>query len=247
MSVPQTLIDCSLIKSVDTTSKGHMRLQTAFLYPDGSSLLTSVEPVLVTDFGTTLSWLSNLQIRPNKSRRRNALFLEILQTYGVANLGGSLELVAQPSELTLAIIRLGQTCLRTADLFYTSRFAAPSRFNEELEEMLVDMELEYTPDDQIIGRLGNVVKVDFRIRGRKQDTAVLTLASDKYATAARQRAEHVFTAFSDLLEWPGQRVAALDDRVKTYADIDLERVATVAAVVHVFDDREALRETLIAA
>jgi hypothetical protein len=132
------------------------------------------------------------------------------------------------------------------DLYYTTRFLTGSRFSDELEEILTDMEFDYIADDQIIGRFGNSVRVDFRVRGRKRDTAILTLPSDKYPSWARQRAEHVFAAFSDLLEWPGQKVAALDDRVQTYSESDLKRVATVAAVIPVFEDREALRETLAA-
>ena len=251
------LLDCSLIKGVDTTSKGHLRLQTTFLYPDGShvdlfiknsdDLLQDVELPVLTDFGTTIAWLSNTQVNPRKSKRRAAVMEDIVATYGIQHRGGALELRADPSRLSEAIVRLGQACIRLSDLYYTARYASYGRFKEELEEMFSDMELEFSTDEAIPGRFGNIVKVDFKIHGVRTDSAVLTLPADKYPGQARARAEHVYAAFSDLVEWSGQRVAALDDRSKVYSEPDLERIATVATLLPVFEDGQTLRELLAAA
>ena len=75
----------------------------------------------------------------------------------------------------------------------------------------------------------------------------MLLPSDKYSYQAKQRAEHVFTVFSDLVEWPGQKLAALDDRAAAYNSIDLERLKTIATLVPVFSDRNSLDEILRAA
>ena len=251
------LFDCSLIKAIDLTSKGHIRMQTSFLYPDGShvdifikknhGLLASVEPLLITDFGTTFAWLSNAQVHPKKSKRRAAVMDDILATYGIRLNGSSLELHTEDNRLSEAIIRLGQACLRLSDMYYSARYANYGRFKEELEEILTDMELEFTADDTIAGRFGNIVRVDFRIHALRTESAILTLPADKYPSQARSRAEHVYAVFSDLVQWSGQRVAALDDRSRAYSETDLERIATVATVVHVFADRQSLQELLRAA
>lgn len=252
------LFGCSLIKAVDVTSKGHIRMQTSFLYPDGShvdlfirkedDLLASIEPIKLTDFGNTVSWLSNAHVHPRKSKRRSAVMDDILETYGIHLSGSSLELPSDESHLTESIIRLGQACLRLSDLYYTARYASYGRFKEELEEMLTDLELEYTADEAIAGRFGNIVRVDFRVHAKRAESAVLTLPADnKYPSQARQRAEHVYAIFSDLVDWPGQRVAALDDRSKAYSEADLERIKTVAILIPVFEDPKSLLELLRAA
>ena len=120
--IDDRLIDCSLVEAVDKTAKGHLRLQTNFRYPDGSSidlfikkrndLLDQVEPILLTDFGNTSAWLSNLQIYPNKSQRRSAFMSDILETYGVRNSSGNLELSVEPGQLAAGLMKLGQSCLR---------------------------------------------------------------------------------------------------------------------------------------
>jgi hypothetical protein len=256
--VQRRLVECSLVKAADITTKGHIRMQTAFLYPDGSNvdifirkrrdLISPVETeIYLTDFGTTISWLANLQVSPLKSKRRKALMQDIIETYGVADNGGSLELRVSPHELTGGLIRLGQACLRLADLYYTSRFVSHGRFNDEVEEVLSDLAVDYEANVAIRGRFGNSVQVDFCVHGRRRDTAILTMPSDKTQYTAKQRAEHVFTSFSDLIEWSGQRIAALDDRAKPYADVDLERISTVATVVPILEDLQSFREALLAA
>jgi hypothetical protein len=172
---------------------------------------------------------------------------DILETYGVLNSAGSLELCVQPGEVTAGVIRLGQACLRIADFYYTSRFVSQGRFNDELEEILSDLALEYEANATLLGRFGNSVQVDFRVHGKKRDSAILSMPSDKTQYTAKQRAEHVFASFSDLIEWPGQRIAALDDRARAYSDVDLERISTVATVVPVFEDVQSFREALLAA
>ena len=100
---------------------------------------------------------------------------DILDLYGVKNNSGALEISVEPGQMAAGLMKLGQSCLRLADLYYTLRFVAPGRFGEELEEILTDLNLEYTLNEQIMGRLGNIVKVDFRVVGRRRLCSHLTL------------------------------------------------------------------------
>ncbi len=97
----EDLCKIGLLRSFDVLPKGHVRLQTAFHYPDGSdidlfickeaSLLEGVEPIELTDFGYTLSWLGQLGINPLKSQRRRKLLEDVLNTYNVREFATALK------------------------------------------------------------------------------------------------------------------------------------------------------------
>ena len=79
-AILQTKLDAlsphGLVRSVDLLPKGHVRIETAFHYPDGSTIdlfiprddgfLGGLEPIELTDFGNTLTWLAQLGINPLK-------------------------------------------------------------------------------------------------------------------------------------------------------------------------------------
>jgi hypothetical protein len=119
----------ALVLDVDTVSRGHVRITTGFLYPEGSSMdlfLVNTEftdgALKLTDFGSTLEWLMDLEVYPENSPAQTALLIAAARNCGVSFERGALELdLATVDELPDAIMRLGQTCLRVADLFYTTR------------------------------------------------------------------------------------------------------------------------------
>jgi hypothetical protein len=246
-----------LVRGVDLLPKGHTRIETAFHYPDGSSidlfiprqgsLLQGLEPIELTDFGYTLSWLAQLGIDPLKSPRRRKLMDDVLRIYEAKEQGAAIKCRVPLHELGAGMVRLGQACVRISDLAFTARFMPHARFEEEVEDVLDSAGFSYEPEAQLIGRGGNIVKVDFRIRGQRSETALMLLpAETKNQMAANNRAHRVFVAFFDLQDWPGQRIAALDDRATIYRDTDLSRIESLAPVVP-FSERELLFELLKAA
>jgi hypothetical protein len=246
-----------LVRGVDLLPKGHTRIETAFHYPDGASidlfiprddgLLRGVEPIELTDFGYTLSWLAQLGVDPLKSQRRRKLMESVLRVYDAKEQGTAIKCRVNPDELGAGMVRLGQACVRISDLAFTARFMPHARFEEEVEDVLDSSGFRYEPEAQLTGREGNLIKVDFRIRGQRSDTALMLLpAETKSPMAANNRANRVFVAFFDLQDWPGQRVAALDDRAAIYREADLSRIESVATVVP-FSERELLFEVLKAA
>lgn len=261
LDILQTKLDAlsphGLVRGIDLLPKGHIRIETAFHYPDGSTMdlfiprddgfLGGLEPIEMTDFGNTLSWLAQLGMNPVKSRRRRKLMNDILRVYDISEHGTTLRCRVPIHELGAGIIRLGQACLRIADLAYTVRFLPRSQFAEEVEDMLDHAGFQYELGAPIAGSQGKVVKADFQVHGHRADTAMMLLSAEtKIPATARTRAEHVFAVFFDLKAWPGQRVAALDDRSRIYEDADLNRIENVASILP-FSDRDTLVEILKAA
>lgn len=247
-----------LVRNVDLLPKGHTRIETAFHYPDGSSmdlfvahrdsdLLNGLEPLELTDFGNTLSWLGQIGIDPFKSQRRRKQMSDILRMYDVREEGTAIKCRVSSNEIGEGIIRLGQACLRLADFAFMVRFLPRAQFAEEVEDVLDGAGFRYEPDAPLTGSESKVHKVDFQVYGQRTDTALMLLpAETKNPATARIRAEHVFAVFFDLQIWRGQRVAALDDRASIYQDADLSRIEKVASIVS-FSDRQALVEFLKAA
>lgn len=117
----------ALVRSVDDVPRGPVRIETAFLYPEGSSVDLFVLDSCsadsfgrLSDVGETMDWLLDVQIQPETSPRLLEIVNQVLHSCGVTLEAGSLS-VALPTidDLPDAIVRLGQACLRVADLVYT--------------------------------------------------------------------------------------------------------------------------------
>ena len=105
----------SLVRSADELPSGHVRIETPFKYPDGSSIDVFLEPrtlideTRLSDLGQTTAWLLDLQVKPWLSKKRQAFVEDALRTYGVEQSGGELILlVPRPAELAEGVIRLAQ-------------------------------------------------------------------------------------------------------------------------------------------
>lgn len=80
----------ALVRGVDLVRKGAVRLETAFLYPDGSSVDVFVQeetPLFnkpkLSDFGQTTAWLLDVQVKPWLSKKRQQFVEDALRIYGV--------------------------------------------------------------------------------------------------------------------------------------------------------------------
>jgi hypothetical protein len=244
----------ALVRGIDTVRSGAVRLETAFLYPDGSSVDVFVReesPLFGTsrlsDLGQTTAWLLDVQVKPWLSKKRQRFLEDALRIYGVEQAGGALELaLSSPSALMDGIVRLGQACVRVADLTYTRRSALQSGVSDELEEFLSDANLAFEANQELVGRQGAPVRVDFLVRGKTVQSALLALASAN-ASQAHITANEIFRKWYDLdvPQRHEQRVTVFDDRFDAYRDEDLSRLRDLSDVV-ALSDRQSLEDLLAA-
>lgn len=254
LDVRQRLADRSLVQDVDQIEKGHIRIETAFLYPEGSSVDlfirrddTLFPQIRLSDLGHTMQWLLDVQVRPGLSKKRQAYLEDVLRTYDVKQEGGALEAeIRALDDLPPAIVRLGQACVRVADLYYTRRSSLQVPVTEEVEEVLAEGDLDYEPNKELPGRFGKPIRVDFLVQGRHAQSAVLTWSSAN-TSQAHIAANEVFRRWWDL-DIPNrkeQRVTVFDDRYDVYRDDDLMRLRNLSDVVGL-SDRAALIDLLAA-
>jgi hypothetical protein len=243
-SIIQLVTDLCMVRGVDTVPRGHLRLETKFQYPDRSSvdlfILNPPQGVLVpsapvlSDLGQTMTWLADLQVRPWQSKKRQRFLEDTLYVLGVMQNGGALETTFDVNHDSLedAVIRLGQACVRVADLSFTRRANLQVNATEELEELISDADLAYETNASLPGRHGTLVVVDFLVAGRRQKSAVLTLAA-QYPGSAHTSANEVFRKLYDL-DTPDraeQRVTVYDDRYDVYRSEDLERIRDLGELI----------------
>lgn len=252
--VRKTVSGHALIRGIDQLPKGHVRLETGFLYPDGSSVdvfLVDEAPLLQTlklsDLGQTMSWLLDVQVKPWLSKKRQRFVEDALRIYGVKQSGGALEApVASMNDLVEAVVKLGQACVRVADLTYTRRSALQSGVSEDLEEFLADADLVFEANRELDGRHGAKVRVDFVVQGASVTSALLALSSGN-ASQAHVVANEIFRKWYDL-DVPGRfehRVTVFDDRFNVYRDDDMRRLRDLSDVV-ALSDRQTMKDLLAA-
>jgi hypothetical protein len=253
-TVRSRLANNSLVKEIDQLARGHVRIETALLYPDGGSIDVFVqggqqllEGFDLTDFGQTTAWLLNVQVKPWESKKRQRFLEDAIRLYDVHQNGGALEYHIEDFEhLQEGVVRLAQACFRVSDLTFTRRSTQQSIFSEEVEEIFVDNELRYEPNVEVIGRYGKPVKIDYRVFGRKFLSSVLTLSAGN-PTQAHIQSNELFRRWYDLGDpkLEQQHVTIYDDRKDAYKDEDLKRLNDLSILLPI-SDRPTVRDVLAA-
>lgn len=128
-----------MVRGADVLPRGHIRIETGFLYPDGSFVdIFLVEdprqpllpPSRLSDLGQTMAFLLHHDVKPWTSKKRRLQLEEAISLYGVELAGGSLEkrMADTQGALKEGVILLGQVCVRMSDLLFTKRLQLQSIF-----------------------------------------------------------------------------------------------------------------------
>lgn len=239
-----TLIQaCDLVGNQDL-----VRLMTPFKYPDGDNVDVFVAPVEqtegrveVTDYGQTLEWLSNFNIDPSATKRRKQLVNDVCQRLDVEFDGWQIKTpVIELRELPSAMMRLGQACIRVADLIFTQRLQTVSLLKDEVEEFVADLGFDYEGDAEIQSeKSGRLVKVDFRVVGPRRSSLIQVLPSGSQVTA-----NQILRKWVELRgETPYQFITIYNDQRGQTNTSDLVVLQEFSAVLP-WDDRTGIQETI---
>lgn len=243
-----------LVLDIARLPRGHVRLETAFTYPDGSQVdvfLSDEGPLIplrrLTDFGNTSSWLLDLQVKPWLSTKRKQLLDQALASLGVELNGGALDLeLPSPDQLMDGVVRLSQACIRMADLHYTRRASLQPPLGEALEDIFNDSELVYESDLELPGMFGKPVKIDYCVHGNRKTSLVMAMATGN-PSVAHAMANEVMRTWYDLQlpERTETRVSIFDDSQDVYREEDLARLRNFSDLMPL-SDRRGIRDLLAA-
>lgn len=218
----------------------YVRLRTPFMYPDGDliDLYYSADngSAAITDLGETTGWLRLQTASLRRSPKQQRLIEDVCQTHGVEFFKGMLVTrVADNAQLASAVIRLAQSALRVADLWFTFRSRSVESVTDEVAEFLDDRRINYERKQKIFGRSGKVWAVDFHTRTARRSALVQVLTTGS-RSAARSVAEHVLAGWYDLsfLTAGGealQFVSLFDDTADVWGSEDFKLVDQISEVV----------------
>ena len=253
-AISTILKDHGLVLDMGLIERGHLRLETAFRYPDGSQIdlfLAEEGPMIpahrLTDFGNTSSWLLDLQVKPWLSSKRRKLLDQALGGLDVRLNGGALDLELPHIEnLVDGVVRLGHACIRMADLHYTRRSSLSVPLGETLEDLFNDAECTYDSDVEFPGRQGKPVKVDYQVFGVRKTSLVMTMGTGN-SSVAHSRANEIFRSWYDLdlPERTESKITVFDDSLDVYREEDLTRIKDFSDLLPL-SDRRAIRDLIAA-
>ena len=248
-----------LVEDCDEIKGGVLRLSTPFRYPDGSNidLFMGIDshlhaPIKLTDLAHTTAYLLDVQIKPWATQKRKHIVDDVCKLLGIDREGGELVVRLTQEELNDgnlpgAMVRLAQACIRIADLSFTQRLRAPVNFKDDVEEFITGEGVAVESAITLLGKYGKEVPLDFRTRGRKIESLLLTLSTAN-AAAAHGLANEVFRKWHDLEPHKAshQFLTIYDSTNDVFRDDDLARISEQSTLLAFPAQQEAIRDAIAA-
>jgi hypothetical protein len=238
------------------TPRGHQRVRTPFLFPDGG--LVDVYVVErdggrfeVTDFGEALGWLRLQTVSGRRSPKQDRLLQDACLTHGVEMFRGQLLARCPDREgISDCVVRVAQAVVRVADLWFTTRTRSVESVTEEVADFLEERRISYERGVRLPGRSGRIWTVDFQARSPTRSSLVVVLATGSRPVAKRIT-EHVVTVWYDLsplrIGPQATRFMSLfDDTSDVWSDEDFRLVESLSDIAH-WSRPDEVEELLLAA
>ncbi|MFQ3639918.1 MAG: DUF1828 domain-containing protein [Chloracidobacterium sp.] len=230
----------SLFECSPAPKEGVLRVRTPFMYPDGGVIDVFVLPrdggFEVTDFGEALGWLRMQSVRGHLSAKQYRLVQDICLTLGVEFFHGQIMLRCEKNTVSQAVVRVGQSALRLADLWFTLRRRAVETVSDEVGDWLQEKVIPFEREVRHVGRSGRSWTVDYQTRTAQRTCLVFVLSTGSRA-AARRVTEHVVTGLYDLshlrvVQPALSFVSLFDDTEDVWQEEDFRLVEGLSTIVH---------------
>jgi hypothetical protein len=251
------LSEFSLIKTCDTVKNGSLRLATPFTYPNSSHIDLFLEPknhlfdsFRLSDYGQTAEYLFELGFDVFATKKRKQIVNDICQSLEIEQGNGEFYVDLDNTllkDLSSYMVKLSQACIRVADLSFTQRLQNFLTFETEVEEFIVQKDLRYETETELVGRYNNVIKVDFSVKGKSVDSIVQTL-STRNPTNSHIKAIEVFRKWYDLQEYKqrNQFLTIYDSDSVNVRQEDFKRLYEHSTVLGFPQEQEEIAEALAA-
>ncbi|NBO93866.1 MAG: DUF1828 domain-containing protein [Planctomycetia bacterium] len=219
----------------------YIRIRTPFMYPDGDYIDIFCErgsdeaTITLSDLGETVRWLKMQTISPRRSPKQNQMIQDICLTHGVEFFRGMLQARYRPGDnLALAVTRISQAALRTADIWFTFRTRAVESATDEVAEYLTDIHIPYERNVTLAGRSGKSWPINFHTRTPRRSSLVHVLSTCSRG-ATRRITDHVVAAWHDLSQLKvGPEalhfVSLFDDTSDVWSDEDFRQLEDLSDI-----------------
>ncbi len=257
--------DCSalfattnLIVDCDRVNSRFLRIKTPFLYPDGSFIDVFLDTSCdlfgdceLSDLGQTATFLLNSQVDFWRTSKRKQMLEAICEVLDVREDAGVLKLTIPSGEISNVsehVLRLGQACVRCADLVLTRRLRSVGVFREDVEEFLDASSIPYESDIALDGPFGKPVRIDFSVRRKRSPLLVQTLSANS-DSAFHQASLEIFRKWSDLKEYRQRGddfLTLIDSGAQATRDEDIKRIRQEADVIFFPQEQDQFLQAIAA-
>lgn len=217
----------------------YIRIRTPYLYPDGDTidvfLSPTEDPPRLTDLGETLRWLATQTISDRRTTKQQALIRDVCLTLGIELYKGMLQQrVRAEGDLAGALVNVAQAVIRVSDLWFTFRSRSFESANDEVADFLEDRKVSFDRGVSLVGRSGNIWRIDFQARA-PQRTSLVNVLSTGNRAAARKLAEHTLATWYDLSNYKVgperlKFVSLFDDTFDVWGEEDFKLLEDLSEV-----------------
>ncbi|HZL29301.1 MAG TPA: DUF1828 domain-containing protein [Acidobacteriaceae bacterium] len=231
-------------------------MSTPFMYPNGEYVdlfLDSQHPLLNTyklsDYGQTSQYLRSSLVLASSTARKREIIRDITSQLNVSFSGDLYINLAQEEigDISDAIRRLSQACVRISDLATHQRLRSANPFRDDVEDFFEASHLAYTPDVRIVGQFGKDVRIDFEVKNGNRQSYVNVLAALN-ESAAHASANEIFIKWHDLLptgKLSNHKLVTVYNSLSTaIREVDLARLKETSNVVSYPDEQDYLASLL---
>jgi hypothetical protein len=241
--IHQALGDHCIVSDLSVVPRGHVRIGTKLLYPDGDGIDLFVERgsfddqtgARLSDFGQTMAKLAEFQVRMWQARSRMQMLEEAVADLGVRIEADALTMAVSGVEgIADAVLRLGQACIRASCMIFTKRASQQESFYEEVKSVVTNTGFPVKENYKFHGPYGVLVPVNFRVDSPETSSAVLTMFAANTASSHVQ-ANEIYRKWSDLKD-AGIRdkfLTVFEGRRNIEKQEDLRRIEKLSAVLPV--------------
>lgn len=247
----------SLIRECDTILNGMLRLSTPFQNIEGSFIdlffgeqNDMYSPYILTDLGGTAAYLFDMNIRLYTTKKRRAIIEDICNSLGVIDDNGEFKIHLGKEDLKNipdAMVRLSQACIRISDLAFYRQNKEGSLFLENLEEFFESKDIKYDTELEIRGRYNRLVKVDFKVYGKKINSIVMGLSAHNNSSS-HNIANEIFRKWHDIQIFKNdmQFISIYDANGIHFKDEDIERISEYSTIFEFPGEEENIYNCLVA-
>jgi hypothetical protein len=218
--------------------RGHVRIGTKLLYPDGSGIDLFVEmgdrqrahDYTVSDFGRTFSKLAEYQMNVRSPLTRQKIIADMAKPFKVEVVGDRLTVIlVSPDDLSDGLIRLGQACISVSGLIFTRHAARQTSLTEEVKSVIENAELDFEIKYPHVGPYDKPIQVDYRVTGPSRTSSILTIGPH------HSQAADAFNKWSDLqfADIGDKFLTIYDDRMGYRRTDDLARLERLSEVISI--------------
>lgn len=227
------------------------RIVTPFRRPGGDLIDIYVRPqedgsFVVSDLGESLGFLVSMGYDPREGTNSAHALKHLQYRYGVEipPSEGVIRKHVAASDLSATILNVIEASLAVSHMLNLSRASNPTTITDEVANVLVHAEAEFTPNKRVTGESGKQFKVDFALLSFQSVEGYVKTLSAESPSGRSSSVNSTYRMWSEIHERAGLAVSIVDDRYTEWPAEDIHALAKYSQVFYWGGDQQQFTETI---